>query len=125
MLENLLIVDATMIIGVLFVEAIGRAFGIRVVWSAGRWMLIWGLVALLPFSVSAVLALIGTDLAIAFAGVGFIGFIAWFILISAIMSPRSEVGECQEVVEEKDLEEWLKEGWRVVAVLRSGKVVVE
>jgi hypothetical protein len=125
MLENLLIVDATMIVGILFVEAIGRSFEIRA-WSMGRWMLLWGFVALLPFSVSSILALIGNELAIASAVVGFVGFTAWFILMSSAWAFGTTMEEKYEkVVEEKDLEKWLQKNWRVVTVLQSGRVVIE
>jgi hypothetical protein len=123
MLENILIVDATMIVGVLFVEAIGRAIGIKVTWGMGRWMFIWGVVALLPFSVSSVLALAGNDLAIGSAGIGFIGFTTWFLLISFAVGKEKTSG--QMVVEENELDKWLKEGHVVVAVLKSGRVVIE
>ncbi len=123
MLENILIVDATMIVGVLFVEAMGRAMGIGIPRGMGRWMFIWGLVALLPFSTSSVLALSGNELAVGSAGVGFVGFTVWFLFISyTFASGRREV---QKIVEENDLPQFLQQGYCVVAVLNSGKVVIE
>jgi len=38
---------------------------------------------------------------------------------------EAEVDDCQKIVNEQDLEQWLTKGWRVVTTLPSGKVVVE
>lgn len=126
MLDTILIVDATMIVGVLFVEAFGKALGIKTTWGAGTWMLIWGLVALLPFSISSILGLIGNDLSIWLAGVGFVGFTAWFLIISSIAAKSIHESEvCQKIVEENELAKYLAQGWVVVVVLQSGKVIIE
>ena len=44
-----------------------------------------------------------------------------------IVKPKTETngGDCQRIVEETELGNWLSRGWGVVGVLRSGKVVVE
>ena len=82
MLENLIIVDAAMIVGILFVEAIGRSFRARGDVGMARWLAIWGYVALLPFTASSILALAGNEKAIFAAGIGFVGFAGWFLLVT-------------------------------------------
>jgi uncharacterized membrane protein len=124
MLDTILIVDATMIVGVLFAEAIGRSYGLHVGRSMARWMLIWGLVSLLPFSTSALLAMIENGFTILVTWIGFYGFVAWFFVISIIGSFEKDVQK-QEIVKESMLASRLADGWVVVAVLDSGDVVIE
>jgi len=123
MLDTILITDATMIVGILFAEAIGRSFGIVTAKFMGRWMFLWGIASLLPFSISALLALTENEYAIWATGIGFIGFVLWFLFVSALES----TGEYQRqyIVRETELESFLKEGYVVIAVLNSGDVVVE
>jgi hypothetical protein len=125
MLENIAIIDATMIVGVLFAEAVGRGFGIKQGLLLGRWMLIWGLTSLLPFSISSILALASSEVSIFFAGIGFIGFTGWFLVVCLARATAKEMTEHQIVVREEELEGYLKNGWYVVAVLQSGRVVIE
>ena len=42
-----------------------------------------------------------------------------------VKETQANGGDCQRIVEEPELGNWLSRGWRVVDVLRSGKVVVE
>jgi len=123
MLENIAIIDATMIVGVLFTEAIGRAFGIRTSFGMGRWMLLWGLISLLPFSISAILALFGSEFSIISACFGFAGFSLWFLFTT--FSIGLEKTPPQRIVTEAELQSYLNLRWCVVAVLESGNVVIE
>jgi hypothetical protein len=129
MLDTLLIVDATMIVGVLFAEAVGRALGIRMAWNMGLYMLTWGIFAVLPFSASSIFAILGNEwVASVSAMVGFMGFTIWFFSICYVVSKsrwRTNKEQSQKVVDEESLEAWLRGGWEVVAVLKSGKIVVE
>jgi hypothetical protein len=125
MLDTILIVNATMIVGALFAEAVGRAMGIKSAFGAARWMLIWGLVAVLPFSLSAMLAIFGYEAANWITLIGFIGFVTWFLVVSFAIGVSKGSGSCQFIVSEEELAGYLNRGYVVVAVLESGKVVIE
>lgn len=123
-LDTIMIVDATMIVGVLFVEAIGKSFGMR-----GKpmavWMAFWGYFSLLPFSVSVLLALLELNsFAIIFCGVGFVGFTAWFLLVTTIFA-KSREDQTQYIIQLTELDGCLKRGYRFVVALQDGRVVVE
>jgi site-specific recombinase XerD len=38
--------------------------------------------------------------------------------------PRCEDGNCQKLIQESEVETWLAQGWKVVSVLPSGKIVI-
>lgn len=126
MLDTILIVDATMIVGVLFAEAIGRGYGLKGGTRIALWMAYWGWFVLLPFSVSAILGLIDNTWAIGITGIGFGAFLGWFLFSSTIFGsqwkPHTRI---QSIVDEDSLDANLERGFVVVAVLKSGKVVIE
>lgn len=118
-----MIIDATMIVGVLFVEAIGRSFGLRGK-IMGIWMAIWGYFSLLPFSVSVLLTLLELNSASIFVcGLGFVGFTVWFLLITTVFAKTED--QTQYIIQLNKLDDYLKRGYTVVVVLEDGRVVVE
>jgi len=125
LLENLIIVDATMIVGILFVEAIGRSFKVAGNVGMAKWLMIWGYVALLPFAASSILALAGNEGAILAAGIGFVGFTGWFLFVTTYLAFSKEDTQLQYIADEDELEKWLEGGYVVVTVLKNGRVIVE
>lgn len=79
--------------------------------------------AVLPFSLSVILAIFGYEAANWITVVGFIGFTAWFLVMSWAFTGKKNVA-CQRIVSEEELAAHLAQGYIVVAVLESGKVVV-
>ena len=88
-------------------------------------MMMWGFLALLPFSVSALLALAGIDLAILATAIGFIGFAGLVFVSQCNRRSWKTYRQRQIVVDQNVLEENLEKGFRVVTVLSNGKVVIE
>lgn len=125
MLDTILIVDATMIVGVLFAEAMGRALGAKQAWDIAAYMSVWGYIALLPFSLSAIMGLVNFDAgALWGCGIGFGGFVAWFLLVTTIIATDKDK-QCQHLIDRNQLDDSLKKGFVVVTVLPDGKIVME
>jgi hypothetical protein len=120
-----MIVDATMIVGVLFVEAIGKSFRLRGERAMGIWMALWGYISLLPFSVSVLLALLEFNSVAIFAcGLGFVGFTMWFLLVTTAFA-KAPANQIQYIVQLNELDDYLKRGYSVVLDLKDGRIVVE
>lgn len=78
--ETILIADAMMIVGILFVVTIGRAIGLKGERIA-FWMYLFCLVGIVPFSASTILALLELTELAKWACIIAFGLFAFFITI--------------------------------------------
>lgn len=81
LLDTVLQVSATMIIGVLFIVTIAQALKVED-WAMGRWLFIFCVFGIIPFTVTAVLALL--ELAEVAKWACIISFIIFCVALSII-----------------------------------------
>jgi len=93
LLDTILQASATMIIGVLFIVTIAQALKVEE-WAMGRWLFIFCVFGIIPFTVTAVLALLELAEAAKWACIiSFIVFCVSFSIISLVIAMGSKPPE--------------------------------